>query len=242
MHHDDKQVIYYGKDKIEFFIVRKSVKNINLKVLSNLEIRVTANKHVSTDVIRDFVADKAKWIEKSIKYFRSNSAYETNKEFISGESIKYLGKQYRLKIIKSDKSEVECKDSFIYLYTRNFDNINKKKQLFEKWEKDRAIEMFQSSFNKLYPIIKKYYNEEIKISVRKMKSRWGSCLKDKNTILLNQDLIKAPLYCIDYVILHELIHFRYRNHDDMFYSFLSAIMPDWKERKSMLDEEVVLDL
>jgi len=75
-----------------------------------------------------------------------------------------------------------------------------------------------------------------------MKARWGSCLKEKNIILLNSELIKAPKFCIDYVILHELIHFKYRNHDAEFYDFMTSLMPDWKQRKEILDEEVVRQL
>jgi len=69
-----------------------------------------------------------------------------------------------------------------------------------------------------------------------MKARWGSCLRDSQAILLNFELIKAPKYCIDYVVLHELIHFVHKNHDQKFYSFLTSLMPDWKKRKAILDE------
>lgn len=75
-----------------------------------------------------------------------------------------------------------------------------------------------------------------------MKSRWGSCLHQKNTILLNFDLIKAPKYCIDCVVLHELIHFIYKNHDNKFYNLLTVLMPDWKSRKAILDEVIVREL
>jgi len=75
-----------------------------------------------------------------------------------------------------------------------------------------------------------------------MKARWGSCITDKRLILINSELIKAPKYCIDYVILHELLHFKYRNHDAEFYNFMTSLMPDWKQRKEILDEEVVRDL
>jgi hypothetical protein len=94
----------------------------------------------------------------------------------------------------------------------------------------------------MYPFIQKYNVNKPKLMIRKMKSRWGSCLRDSNAILLNFELIKAPKYCIDYVVLHELIHFLYKSHDQQFYNFLTALMPDWKQRKSILDEEVVREL
>ena len=75
-----------------------------------------------------------------------------------------------------------------------------------------------------------------------MKARWGSALTDKKTILLNAELIKDPKYCIDYVVLHELIHFKYNNHSEKFYQMLYSLMPDWEKRKKILDEEIVKDL
>ena len=75
-----------------------------------------------------------------------------------------------------------------------------------------------------------------------MKTRWGSCITSKGIIILNKDLIKAPKYCIKYVILHELIHMIYNKHSKEFYDFLYIFMPDWEERKRILDEEIALEL
>lgn len=94
----------------------------------------------------------------------------------------------------------------------------------------------------MYPVIEKYHIKKPDIQIRTMKARWGSCIRDKNMIILNYELIKAPRFCIDYVVLHELVHFKYRNHDANFYAFLTALMPDWKQRKGILDEEVVREL
>ena len=75
-----------------------------------------------------------------------------------------------------------------------------------------------------------------------MKARWGSALLDSNTILLNTELVKAPKHCIDYVIVHELIHFKYNDHSESFYKMLYSLMPDWEKRKAILDEEIVKEL
>jgi predicted metal-dependent hydrolase len=80
------------------------------------------------------------------------------------------------------------------------------------------------------------------LMIRTMKARWGSCVKDKGIVLLNYELIKAPKYCIDYVVLHEFLHFKFRNHDRSFYDFMTVFMPDWGIRKQILDDEVVRDL
>ena len=91
----------------------------------------------------------------------------------------------------------------------------------------------------MYPYLEKYGIDKPEIKIRKMKARWGSCIPEKQLILLNSELIKAPKLCIDYVVLHELIHFKYRNHDSNFYDFMTSLMPDWKQRKKILDDQVV---
>lgn len=78
--------------------------------------------------------------------------------------------------------------------------------------------------------------------IRSMKARWGSCLRDRGMLLLNLELVKAPIHCIDYVVLHELLHFMCPRHDSKFYSYITVFMPDWVQRKEILDEEIVRGL
>lgn len=94
----------------------------------------------------------------------------------------------------------------------------------------------------MYQLVRNYNISKPGIKIREMKARWGSCHRKDNIILLNTELIKAAKYCIDYVTLHELIHFKYKNHDNEFYTFLRSLMPDWENRKKILDEEVSRDL
>lgn len=239
----DTHEIKYGDYKIIFFIKRKNVKNVNLNVKITGEVIVTTGDEVPLDFIMRFVERKASWIIKQRKYFKD---YETEskakKELVSGESIKYLGKQYRLKVIESDRELVKYFRGYIYLYVKDKLNYKHKELLLNNWIDYKCMEIFKISYEKVYKIIGKYDIPDVKISIRKMKSRWGSCLVEKQIIILNKELIKAPKYCIEYVIMHELIHLIYKNHDKKFYDFLYTLMPDWKERKRILDEEIVMNL
>lgn len=94
----------------------------------------------------------------------------------------------------------------------------------------------------MYPLVKNHGVEYPELKLRKMKNRWGSCYINEKKIILNEVLIKAPKDCIDYVILHELIHFIYKNHDENFYKMLFLLMPDWKERKNILDSKIIMEL
>lgn len=233
----------YSNRVIEYFLHRKNVKNINLNVKPDLSVTVSAHSNVPVDYIQAFIKDKAHWIYKRIQYFEKTlPESHTPKEYISGESFKYLGKQYRLKVITSDQEEVKYYRGFIHLSIKNRDNYNKKDALIKTWYTNRTQVIFKETMNKVYPLVQKYGIAKPSIEIRHMKARWGSCLKEKNTILLNADLIKAPKYCIQYVVLHELIHFIHTNHNKEFYDFLTALMPDWKIRKEILDQEVIRDL
>ncbi|MFP4698376.1 MAG: M48 family metallopeptidase [Eubacteriales bacterium] len=242
----EKHTIRYSNKLIEFELYRKNVKNINLRVKPNMSVVVSANSKVSIDQILKFVKSKAPWILKNINHFKNISPKQSvKKKYISGETFRYLGKQYRLKLEDIDNKEsVKYYQGYIYLYTKDKSNYQHKEKLINNWYKSKAEEKFKDSLNKMYPIIEKYGIKKPKLKIRKMKARWGSCIINKNTIILNLELIKAPKHCIDYVVLHELIHFKYRNHNNDFYSFLTSLMPDWKQRKKILNEvarEYLLD-
>ncbi len=232
--------VMYGDNEIVFKLERKDVKNINLNVRPDMTVAVSANSEVPLEFIEDFVRQKAPWIIKNINYFKkAQPEVGIDKEFVSGETVRYLGRQYRLRIEPSDDEHVKFLRGFIYIYVKDVDDYRKKQKLFQEWMRHRAEVIFTDSLDRMYPMVKKYGVEKPEINIREMKARWGSCIRKTNTILLNLELIKAPKYCIDYVVLHELIHFKYRNHDDNFYGLLSVLMPDWRERKELLDEEVV---
>ncbi|WP_175987076.1 M48 family metallopeptidase [Bacillus sp. Marseille-Q1617] len=240
----EKHQIEYANNVIDFIIKRKQVKNVNLNVKPDMTIEVTANDRVPLDFISDFVKSKGSWILKNVGNFNDvQPLKQSEREYVSGETFKYLGKQYRLRVQQSMEEEVvKYFRGFIYLYVKKTDNVSRKSKLMDEWYREKAQMTFNESLEKMYPLVQKYGVEKPEIDIRLMKARWGSALTEKNTVLLNTELIKAPKYCIDYVVLHELIHFKYNDHSDNFYQMLFSLMPDWEKRKAILDEEVVKDL
>lgn len=239
----EKYSIKYGKRVIEFELERKKVKNINLKVKPDMKVVVSANSKVPLDYILKFVRQKAPWIMKNIGYFKDvQPEHKTIKEYVSGESFKYLGKQYRLKVEEASEESVRYYQGFIEIKVKDKKDTVRKKKLIDKWYREKAALNFSESLKRTYPLVEKYGIKYPEIQIKTMKARWGSCIKDKNIIMLNHELIKAPKFCIDYVVLHELVHFKHRNHDAEFYNFVTSLMPDWKQRKEILDEEVVREL
>ncbi|AVD55615.1 MULTISPECIES: YgjP family zinc-dependent metalloprotease [Heyndrickxia] len=239
----EKHQIEYANKIIDFVVKRKKVKNVNLNIKPDMTIEVTANDRVPLDFICDFVKTKGAWILKNVKTFQDIQPYrQSEREYVSGETFKYLGKQYRLRVMQEEEEKVKYFRGFIYLYVKDTENVNRKAKLIDEWYREKAQKTFHESLAKMFPLVQKYGVDKPNMDLRSMKARWGSALTKKNTILLNTDLIKAPKYCIDYVVLHELIHFKYNDHSDNFYKMLYSLMPDWEKRKAILDEEVVKDL
>lgn len=235
--------IEYGNQTIKFYIQRKNVKNVNLNIKPDMTITVSAHEKVPLDFIYNFVREKGAWILKQVKSFESVQPYkQSEREYVSGETFKYLGKQYRLRVREAEEESVKYFRGFIYLFVKDINDKRRKAKLLDEWYRSKAWKVFNESLDKLYPLVQKYDIEKPTINVRTMKARWGSCLTHSDMILLNTELIKAPKYCIDYVVLHELIHFKYNNHSENFYKMLYSLMPDWERRKAILDEEIVRDL
>ncbi|MGG0741234.1 M48 family metallopeptidase [Niallia taxi] len=240
----EKHQIEYGNNVIDFIIKRKKVKNVNLNVKPDMTIEVTANDRVPLDFISDFVKSKGSWIIKNIGRFNDvQPLKQSEREYVSGETFRYLGKQYRLRVQKTTEEEmVKYFRGFIYLHVKDTDNLSRKEKLMDEWYREKAQMVFNESLEKMFPLVQKYGIQKPGVDVRLMKARWGSAIIEKNTILLNTELIKAPKYCIDYVVLHELIHFKYNDHSDNFYQMLYSLIPDWEKRKAILDEEIVREL
>ena len=236
----EKHCVIYRNQSIEFELHRKNVKNVNVNVKPDMSVMVSANPDVPLDFIKDFIRSRGRWILKTIHHFKQvEPEPQSPREYVSGESFKYLGKQLRLKVYYADKERVRYMRGFLEVYLKDPTHFKRKRTLVTRWFQARTEIVFEEAFQLMYPHVQKYDITKPKIMIRPMEARWGSCIKDRHIILLNSELIKAPKYCIQYVILHELIHFKYPNHDQQFYEFMTALMPDWKGRKAILDEEVV---
>ena len=218
------------KEKIE--IHKKKVKNVTLKVKRDGSIHLTVPEAATDDYIERVIANKQDWIESQLKHFNENYEKPKEKEMVSGESFKYLGKSYRLKIVESNKEYVRLYRGYIEIYVKDKNNTNKKKELLKKWYQEKAKKKFAELVHEYEQIVKEEVNN---IRVITMQTRWGSCNVERKNINLNLELIKKPRYCIEYVILHELAHLKYPNHGKQFWEYMSVHMPNWEWRKNKLE-------
>ena len=233
--------VNYNNKEIHFTLIRKNVRNINLRTKADMSIVVSANNNVPLSFILEYVKKKAPWILKNQeKYSKLQMQMNEAKEYVSGEEFRLLGHQLRLKVIDAKDERIALNGDFLELYVKNKDNFTRKRNLVEAYYKDLIKQVFAESLDKTIKKVGLPFVPEIK--VKHMISRWGSCVVNKKMIMLNSTLIYAPKFCIDYVILHELLHFENPKHDKKFYQSLTANMPDWQECKKLLDEVVIREI
>ena len=153
---------------------------------------------------------------------------------MDGETFGFLGTSLCLKVKEAETERVETDGTYLCLYLKQTENFTKKERLVQQWFKEQTVQVFSEIIESIYPQFEKYGVPYPKITIRSMTSRWGSCQPVKARITLNAWLIATPKECIEYVIVHEFAHFIHPNHSKQFWAFVESMMPDYRERKTML--------
>lgn len=236
-----EEFVEINGEKIYFFVQRKRIKNLNLKVNVDKTVTLSIPMRLSMDVAKDFVRKKSGWIKKQQNFYERVLKEKENLKFENDETVHLHGKKYKLEIIKNTVNGVNVKDDTIEIYVKEkyADNAEYISRVYDKWLREYALEVFEKVVIEYQKILKDYGVKMPKIEVRKTKAIWGSCMPMKNKVTFNLNLIKTPMECIEYVVLHELSHFKFQNHSKNFYNFIAMFMPDWKERKRILDKEYI---
>ena len=227
--------VKYGKRQIEFNLKHVARKTLQINVYPDLSIEVKAPLECDLNKIFDKVRKRGNWIVKQQNFFKQFLPLQPPRRFISGETHRYLGRQYRLKVIESQETEVKMTGGYIKVFIKDTKDFTQVKKLVDKWYRIRAEKIFSSLMQELNPIMNKLNISTPLFKIRYMKTRWGSCSRNGN-ITLNSELIKAPKSCIKYVIIHELCHLKEYQHTRRFYALLEDCMPLWKKEKKHLDK------
>jgi len=225
--------------KVFVKIDRKQMKTCRLKVYPDQSIHFSVPESVPDEWIETYLKNKSDWIERKMELFSATTGYASTNEIRNGYSIKMFGEDMIFAVSESSKNYIYREGRTICIGIRNPNDQVKVMKQFETWWRKESLSFLKGRVEVYYPIIKKYGKPFPGLQLRKMKTLWGSCSVNRETITFNQYLIKAKPACIDYVVLHELVHFLYPNHSKQFYDFLSINMPDWKTRKKILDQDVV---
>jgi predicted metal-dependent hydrolase len=233
-----QHTVLYGKTEITYYVNICDRKTLAIHVYPDGKVFVDAPITASDEAIAEKVKKKASWIFKQKMQFEAYPPVLPKRSYQSGESHRYLGKQYRLLVIQGLIDNVKLLHGRLIVETPMQNNPDKIRTLLQEWYRLRAKVIFSERYNLcIKEVAKLEINHNQGFRLRFMSNRWGSCTT-QGKIFLNPELIAAPKDCIDYVITHELCHLKEHNHGKKFYKLLSTVMNDWEIRRKRLNEMV----
>lgn len=226
----------YGDERITFECKNRPLVNgrILIKVHPDCRVVVSAPQDTDDQQVLNAVEKRGRWIYQQLRDFRKQLEYITPRQYISGESHYYLGKQYMLKVVvaSSDAKGVKMLRGKLEVTLRH-KSAEKVLQLLTDWYKARAREVFARRLSAMLEQAL-WVSDSPPLRILTMQTQWGSC-SPNGRVTLNPNLVKAPRECIDYVILHELCHLAEHNHSERFYRLMGQVMPEWEKTKKRLD-------
>ena len=231
-----RMILPYGDRRIRFE-VRGSPLRTRASVAIHVEpdgrVLVDAPQRASDAQIRAALSRRLAWVHRRLVEVEARYRWLTPREYVSGETALYLGRRYQLKVVDSDVEKgAWLRGSYLEISASDTSPTVVQAEL-EKWIRKRAREVLPGRIAKVSGPLR-WVKQQPPISIRRMSRQWGSC-SPKGHIALNVDLMRVPMQCIDYVLLHELIHLKVHNHGRAFYQTLDRHLPDWRRIKHRLD-------
>ena len=225
------EIIKLGDIDIE--VTLKAIKNVHLSVYPPYgKVKVAAPSRMSIENIKIYTISKLGWIKEQQKKFKSQIR-ESKREYLTKESHYYLGQRYMLKINEINSApSVILRHKTIELYIRPQTSKLKMHLVLEDWYRSELKLIIQELITKWE---KKIGVKSESFGIRKMKTKWGSCNTDTKSVLLNLELAKKPYQCIEYIVVHELVHLLERRHNDRFITLMNRFLPEWKQLKNDLN-------
>jgi predicted metal-dependent hydrolase len=219
--------------EIALDVVKKDIKNIHLSVYPPTgAVRIAAPLRMNLDTIRIFAISKLGWIKKQRQKLQEQER-ETPREYLDRESHYFQGKRYLLKVIEKDAvPSVALKHSTIILCVRPGAGDAKKQSVVEEWYRQQLKEAMQpmiTQWEKKLGVTVEQFN------VRKMKTKWGTCSPAEHTIRINLELAKKPPACLEYIVVHEMIHLLEPTHNNRFLALMNQLMPNWRFHRDELN-------
>lgn len=208
-------------------IVRKDIKNLHLGVYPPTgRVRVAAPLRVDDEAVRLFAVSRLPWIKKQKRKFESQ-ARETERQYVSGESHYFEGNRYLLNLVEHNAPPlIRIRNKkYIDLCMRPNSSTEQREAVMIRW--------YRETLKDRLPALTGKWEAEIGVSaesweIKKMKTKWGTCNAEAKRIWINLELAKKPTHCLEYIIVHELVHLRERNHTDRFVELMDSYLPQWR--------------
>lgn len=236
-----KRVIKIGDNTVEYAVVRKKVKNINLRIRPDGEITVSANRFVSEKTIREFIISKYPFILNALSKYKAleNAAPESG-ELLSGDKLMFCGKELTLSVTEG-KNAAEISDGYFKVFVDDVGDYRKKQKIICKFYSREGERVITNICREMYPFFENSVKRFPDIKFRNMKTRWGICRPGRCLLTFNTRLILLPLPLIEYVVAHEFTHFSAPDHSARFYAELETVIPDRRQREKEIKKYTLFD-
>ncbi len=208
-------------------VVRKAIKNLHLGVYPpHGRVRVAVPLAVNDDAVRLAVIGKLGWIKQQRAKFEAQPR-QSQREMVSGESHYFLGQRYRLRVIEHQGAGrvVLRKKTMIDLYVRPDTGAGQREAVLQHWYREQLKAQIPLLLEKWQPLLGVQVADW---GIKRMKTKWGSCNANARRIWLNLELAKKPVQCLEYILVHELMHLLERHHNDRFMALMDKHMPAWR--------------
>ncbi|MHB8765886.1 MAG: M48 family metallopeptidase [Deferrisomatales bacterium] len=229
-----RDVVRWGRVEIPYTVQRTKRKSLAISVHPDLAVTVRAPEDTPPEAIRERVRQRGAWIQKAWREFELYLPKQPPRRYVSGETHRYLGRQYRLRTEQGEEESVKCLRGYLRVTTRGEPSPEKTRRLLEEWYREHARRVFRERLEACSQRASVEGIQQPPLAIRKMPTRWGSC-SNAGRINLNLELIKASKDCIDYVITHELCHLKERHHGPRFWRLMAKLMPDYEARREKLN-------
>ncbi|MDT9229590.1 SprT family zinc-dependent metalloprotease [Limnospira sp. PMC 1242.20] len=221
-------------------VIRKSIKNLHIGVYPpEGRVRVAAPLHFTDDNIRLAIISRLSWIKKHQAKFAAQPR-QSRREMVSGETHYIFGKRYRLEVIeRRGKHELKIPNSrIVQLFVNPGTSRDNRAQVLAEWYRQKFHDIIPQLLNKWQPIIGENVTDW---GIKKMRTKWGSCNITQRRIWLNLELAKKPIECLEYVVVHELVHLLERYHNHRFQAYMDEYLPPWRQYRDILNREPLED-
>ncbi len=235
----EQDSILFGKTQIDYDVVYSSRRrNATLAVYPLKQVEITVPTAIQQEKIKTLVERKAVWVIKQLVWFDQITQIDSIKEYVNGESFLYLGRQYKLRLNKENgKTEVNLKGRELEVTLKKQDSKHDVKTLIKfaiwHWYREQSLKIIDESVTSY---CKKLGISKPEITIKNQYKRWGSCTS-KNVLIFNFRIAMAPVSQLNYVVAHELVHIKHKDHSSKFWKTLKSIMPDYEDRKEKLKQD-----
>ncbi|MED1602414.1 SprT family zinc-dependent metalloprotease [Alkalihalophilus marmarensis] len=228
----------YGNTTIEYELLHNSdKKDISIAIDWVNGVTITTPPDISNQQLQKILHKKAPWILNKWKAFNEITDKPSPKEFISGEKFPYLGRHYRLKVIRTEESAESGlsfnRGRFIAVAPKHCKEEERKEELFQAFKQWYCLYGSKKINERLHIYSEKMNVSPLKLQLKEQKMRWGTCTPE-GAIYINWRVTMAPISIIDYLLVHELAHLKHQNHSKDFWQLVRSILPDYEERKEWL--------